>query len=282
MLTQVKAGPLTIRGVSVGGVYTSLSVPELDTLFDVGIAPRSFVGQKQLFISHGHADHMGALLSLLGVHGLARMAPPTIYLPREIEADVREAMAALNRAQGRGAPLELVGLEPGDERELGGGLWVRAFRTLHTVPSLGYSLFRRVDKLRPEFLGLPGAEIRARREAGELLFDTVERGELAYATDTLIDVVERQPELLTTRVLVLECTFLDDRKGRSDARAKGHVHWDEIVERAALFQNEHLVLMHFSQLYQPDEVREILRRTCPEVLRDRLLAFVPARGPWPG
>ena len=37
MLTTVTAGPYTVRGVSIGGVYTSIAVPELGVLFDAGI-----------------------------------------------------------------------------------------------------------------------------------------------------------------------------------------------------------------------------------------------------
>src|SRR5687767_13688372 len=36
MLTTVTAGPYTITGVSVGGVYTSLLVRELDVILDAG------------------------------------------------------------------------------------------------------------------------------------------------------------------------------------------------------------------------------------------------------
>ena len=37
----------TVRGVSVGGIYTSLSVRELDVVLDVGLAPRSFAGARE-------------------------------------------------------------------------------------------------------------------------------------------------------------------------------------------------------------------------------------------
>ena len=76
MLTRVRAGSCTVSGVSVGGVYTSLHVPEFDVIFDIGIAPRSFVGASKLLISHGHADHVGSLGSLIGLRGLARLPAP--------------------------------------------------------------------------------------------------------------------------------------------------------------------------------------------------------------
>lgn len=282
MLTTVRAANLTVTGVSVGGIYTGLHVPELDVILDVGIAPRSFVGASNLLISHGHADHVGALCTLLGIRGLSGAPAPRTFLPTEIAGDVSDAMAAYSRTQRRSLPVEYVGMAPGQEEALGADLHVRSFRTLHSVPSLGYVLFRRVQKLRPAFTALGPEEIRRRRLAGEVLFDIVERPVLGYATDTLVDVVDREPALRSAKVVILEATFLDERKERVQARDKCHIHLDEIIERADSFECESLVLMHFSQLYTPREVHEIVARRCPRQLKERIVVFAPERGSWPG
>ena len=88
MLLRVSAGPYTIRGVSVGGVYNSLHVPELGVLLDVGIAPRSFAGVSHIFLTHGHADHVASLGALLGIRALSRVPPPRVILPAEIADDL--------------------------------------------------------------------------------------------------------------------------------------------------------------------------------------------------
>lgn len=283
MLTTVKAAKLTVRGVSLGGVYTSLYVPELDALFDVGIPARSSAAANFIFLSHGHVDHLGALCSHLGIRALTgKSSPPTLYLPAEIEADVQESLRAMTRIQRYDLSVRAVPMSPGDVAAMRGDILVRALRTHHGVPSLGYSLVRQIKKLREEFLGLPGHEIATRKRAGEDLFRVEERTEISYCTDTLIQVLDNNPELYESKVLVLECTFLDERKTLEATRAGCHIHLDEILERAEHFKNERIVLMHFSQLYKPREVIEILDRRCPEELRKRIVPFVPTANRWPG
>lgn len=283
MLTTVTAGPYTIRGVSVGGVYTSLAVPELGLVFDAGISPRSAGGIDTILLSHGHADHVGALPALLGIRALhGKMKPPRVVMPAEIVEDLQVALAALSKLQRFALDIEPIGMSPGDEVALRGDLFVRAVRTFHPVPSLAYVIVRRVSKLRAEFRGLAGPEIGARRLAGESMTEHEDRLELAYSTDTLVSVLDHAPELMRTRVLILECTFLDSRKTLEAARAGCHIHLDEIIERAERFENEHIVLMHVSQLYRPDEVAGILDARVPPALRKRIIPFVPTSGHWPG
>jgi ribonuclease Z len=216
------------------------------------------------------------------MRGLMRLPPPRLFLPAEIAGSIREALELFSRAQRYEFKIMAEALQPGDERELRPDLSVRAFRTHHTGPSLGYQFFTRVPKLKPEYLDLPGKEIARRRQQGDDLFDHDERLELAYATDTLLHVVETTPSLLRTRVLILECSFLDERKTVSASRSGGHIHLDELIEKASAFQNEALVLMQFSQMYSPAEVHAILRRRCPPELWQRIVVMAPSTGPWPG
>jgi ribonuclease Z len=283
VLTTVTAGPFTVRGVSVGGVYTSLQVPELGVVFDAGIPLRSFGGADTLVLSHGHADHVGGLAALLGIRALhGKVAPPRVIMPVEIVEDLTAGLGAMSKLQRFPLAIDAIGVAPGDELELRGDLRIRAVRTFHPVPSLGYVVSRRVSRLRPDLVGLPGPEIAARRRAGEEVAVYTERSELAYATDTLVSVLDHSPELCKTRVLVIECTFLDERKSLAAARAGCHIHLDELVERAALFENEHIVLMHFSQLYTPGEITGILDKRVPAELRARIVPFVPHASMWPG
>ncbi|WP_224366617.1 MBL fold metallo-hydrolase [Hyalangium versicolor] len=284
MLTEVQAGPYTVRGISVAGVYTSLQVPELSVVLDAGVPLRSFATTDHIFLSHGHSDHSSSLGSLLALRGLmGRHSPAQVFLPAEIESAVQEALASLSRLHRSVVTFETIPMRPGETRKMYRDIWVRAFRTHHAGPSLGYQFFRRITKLKPEHQGLPGEEIaRLRREGVPGVFEEQERLELAYATDTLSRVLETAPEILESRVLILECTYLDDKWTVEETQERLHTHLDEIIARADLFQNEALVLMHFSQAYGPERVHDIIRERVPPALLERIRVFAPSSSQWFG
>ena len=278
---SLTAGPYTVRGVSVAGIYTCLQVPELSAVLDVGVPLRAFCAADRIFLSHGHVDHSGGLAGLLGVRGMMHKPEPAqLFMPEEIVPDIEAVLQATTRMQRYPLTVRAMPMRPDSEESLGNNLWVRAFRTHHPVPSLGYQFLRKVQKLKPEYRGLPGHEIAARKARGEDLFDLAEHLELAYATDTLIRVIDTNPSMLTSRVLIIECSFYDERKSLADSRAGCHIHLDELRDACERFQNEHIVLMHTSQIYKPREARDILHRRCPKSFTDRVQILAPDSGTW--
>jgi ribonuclease Z len=161
-------------------------------------------------------------------------------------------------------------MEPGSVFPLGPDLELEAFATRHTVPSLGYGVFSSRRKLLARYHGLPGAELQRLRQAGEAITETVRGCDVACTGDTRIDALDEQPWLYQARLLILEATFLDDRVSAPDCRAKGHIHLDEIIERAERFENQAILLVHFSARYALAEIRAILEKRLPPVLRGRV------------
>jgi ribonuclease Z len=216
--------------------------------------------------------------------------PLEIYCPEGVEEGLKATLAQLSALHSWPLEVSCHSMSPGDERHLKGNLWLRALKTFHPVASLGFLFFERVQKLKSELMGLPGAEIKARKEQakrGELslsaLFDQVDRPKLAYLTDTLIEALKHNPVALEAETLILECTFLNNIKPVAIARAGCHIHLDELVEWAPLIKSKRVVLMHFSQLHKPSEVKALCEERLGPILGERLHLLLPPdelRGRW--
>lgn len=281
-LSFYSLGRYTVQGASLGGLYTSLYLPELDALFDVGFAFRAGATAKRLFLSHAHLDHLGALPALLGMRGMMGGGAKAleIYCPTGIEEDLINSLKHLSTLHHWPLEVKCIPMRPGDEYQLRNDLWVRALPTFHPVPSLGYLFFERVQKLKPELNGLSGAEIkerkrRALRGEGPSVFDLQERPRVAYLTDTLIEAIKQSPEVCHAELLILECTFLSEVKPVKIARAGCHIHLDELSEIANQLANQNILLMHFSQIHKPSEVQKLCRDRLDTVLGARLELFLP-------
>ncbi len=274
-LEGLEVGGLRLEMLSIGGIETTVHLPGWRLAFDIARSPPEVVNRALVFFTHGHMDHMGGVAYHCATRALRGMSPPTYVVPPHYAADLErlfDAWRAIDRSE---MPHRTVVLEPGQEYEVHDTLVVRPFTSTHTAPAQGYAVVERREKLLPEHHGKPGPELRRLRlEAGQRITRTVESVELAYCGDTTIDVVEREELPRRARVLVLECTFVGDRVSPASARARGHVHLDDIAERADLFQNEVLLLHHFSSRFKRAEILAELDAALPPALRERVVPLL--------
>ncbi len=175
---------LTIEGYSRAAVQSYWRVPELKLGFDLGAQPWSFMTTPTWFLSHTHLDHVAALPVLVARRRMMKMEPPTIYMPAEAVDSVHAVLRAFQRLDRGRLPAELIGLNAGDEVELSRELVVRAFPTRHTVTSLGFLVWERRKKLKPEYQELSGEQIRDLRLSGVEVSAEIRVPKVAYMGDT--------------------------------------------------------------------------------------------------
>ena len=150
---------LTIEGYSRAAVQTCWRVNELKLLFDCGIQPWDFMGTSTMFLSHAHLDHIAALPAYVSRRRMMKMDPPVIYMP-DSAVDAAWKMLQTFRSLDRGAmPCELIGLLDGDETPIGRELMVRSVNVKHTIDALGFIVYQRRHKLKPEYLDLSGEKL---------------------------------------------------------------------------------------------------------------------------
>lgn len=266
---------IEVEAISIGGMETCIELPGYDLCFDIGRCPQSAIRRSRVLLTHTHMDHAGGLPAHAATRDLMGLSPPTVYCPRENEADLHDMIEAWRRLDKSRIPLEIVPCGPGDRLRINGAVTATPFRSPHRTTCQGYALRRTTRRLRAELVGLPEPEVRRRRLAGEVVSEEVEAVEVVFSGDAMIEIVEREEAVRTARLLILECTFLDDRVPVHKARGSGHIHLDELIERAELFQNHAILLTHFSARYSRTEIQQILDARLPAGLRERVTPLLP-------
>ena len=272
-LTCRHAG-LTIEGYSRAAVQSYWRVAELKLGFDLGAQPWDFMGTATWLLTHTHLDHVAALPVYVARRRMMKMEPPTIYLPAEAIDDVRRLLLVMQRLDRGRMVCQLHGVTAGQEIELSREHVVTAFATTHTIPSLGYLVWERRNKLKEEYHGLPGDRIRDLRRSGVEVTREVRTPLLAYTGDTSPAGLDGYPPVFRAKVLITEMSFIRPNHRREKIHKFGHMHLDDFLERADRFQNELVICGHLSTRYHPQEVRRVVEARLPASLRDRVKLWI--------
>ncbi len=262
--------------MSLAGLYTALYVKELNMALDVGIAYREAVIADHLLITHAHLDHIGSLPAFLGMRGMlmGKQKPLRVICPKGLGAVILEIISQFEKIHTWPLTIALIELAHGEEYQLSPKKYIRAIKAFHPVTTNGYVIFEKVNKLKQEYMSLSGAEIQKQKQNTDLFY-TEYRYQLAYITDSLIEAYKHESILFEVDTLISECTFWDQKKDVQIARAGCHIHLDEFKQIAPLLKNKQIVLMHFSQLYRPYEIKEICDRELLPILGHRLQLILP-------
>jgi ribonuclease Z len=261
---------LTIEGYSRAAVQTCWRVNELKLLFDAGIQPWDFMGTPTMFITHAHLDHIAALPAYVSRRRMMKMDPPVIYLP-DSAVDTAWDMLQTFRKLDRGAmPCELIGLLPGDETEIGREYIVAALPTRHTIESVGFVVYQRRHKLKPEFQNLSGPEIRDLKLNGTEITAETRVPIFAYTGDTAPKGLDDNPVFYESKILISELTFVAPEHRKELIHKHGHMHVDDYRQRADRFQNELVIAGHLSTRYHDVQVKQMVERALPGLLGGRM------------
>jgi ribonuclease Z len=268
---------LFIEGRSRAGHETYFRVRELGIALDIGRCPDILVSMPHVFITHAHLDHAAGIPFYGGQRRLQKLDGGTIYVPSEAADDVRALLAVQERLTGHDFEIDIRGVAVGEEIRFGRKHVVRGHAAPHRVAARAYEFIERRHHLREEFIGAPPEEIARIRREGVRIDEEYHAPILFYTGDTDRGLLETCEALYKAEVLMIECSFIKD--GHQDRAAKyRHIHVDDLADFAERFENEVIVLTHFSRRYSRDEIRDGVRRRLPASLRERVRLGLP--GEW--
>jgi len=272
-LTHRHAG-LTIEGYSRAAVQSYWRIAELKIGFDLGGQPWDFMGTSSWFLTHTHLDHVAALPVYVARRRMMKMEPPTIYMPEPMVGDVRRLLLIMQRLDRGRQVCSMIGVKPGQEIELSREHVVSVFETAHTIPSVGYLVWERRNKLKEEYHGLAGEQIRDLRLSGVQVTREIRTPIVAYTGDTSPAGLDGFPPIYDAKILITEMSFIRPGHRREKIHKFGHMHLDDFLERADRFKNELIICAHFSTRYHAQEVRRLVESKLPQNLRDRMLLWI--------
>lgn len=271
---QLTFNGLTIEGFSRAAVQTYWRIPEMKLGFDLGAQPWEFMGTPRWFISHTHMDHMLVLPAYVARRRMMKMEPPTIYMPEDGVSATKQLLGIFSRLDHGRLPCKIIGVRPGDEIELSRELVVTVHKTWHTISSVGFLVWERRKKLKPEYTELSENQLRDLAMSGATLSCEVRLPKVAYLGDSTPRGLDENPDFYQAEVLIFEMTFVAEIHKMEAIHKFGHCHLDDILDRRERFQNQLLIASHFSTRYHDQQIINTIRQRVPDMLDGRLTLWL--------
>jgi ribonuclease Z len=268
------ASDLSVQGLSLSGIRTSLVIPELSLAFDVAQGLPFNLHLKKYFITHAHLDHAAGIPYVISQKNMHSEPPGQFYMPESVIQPLTEIMRLWGQIEDHSYRYEFIAVNADSRIDLNPKYFIRPFPTVHRVPSFGYTLMNQNKKLKKEFTGLSPKEIQKLRSQGQVVDEMIEAPIMSFTGDTQIEFLDQSELPRKSRYLFMECTYLDERKPVAQARQWGHTHLEEILPRLKEIESEKIFLLHVSSRYSTRQALEILRKRLPASEQDRVVLFV--------
>lgn len=215
---------------------------------------------KNIFISHADRDHLSGLLQFNQLDSIH--SNPNIYYPKDCGSFYR-----LNNFVKKFDPhvknKDWVGINDLDLIEIKPDIFVKSYLNRHRfelnkVKSFSFKVIERKNKLKKEYIGLSGNELKNLKGNGTEISNVIEKSTIGYSGDTKSFMSELWEDI---EILIHESTFLN----YGDSARENHTNLEEVLNKSSELKLKGLVLSHFSSRYTSSEiiynVKKLVKKT---------------------
>jgi len=260
----------TISGYSTALFSTWYFIEELGLLFDCGDGLTAALLQKSrkienVFISHADRDHLTGLLQFNQLN--ARQGLPVIHFPKD-----SGSFPAMRDFSIKFDPHAMGTIwKPIIAKEkiwIKKDVYVEAVKNNHvqttenSYKSLGYKVVQVKSKLKPEYVNLPGSEIKKIIEAlgKDATHVKIETVLLSYSGDTPCENFEHWNH---SKILIHEATFLGLEEDKNiQKHGDKHSNLEDVIKSVAAINIGRLILGHFSSRYSNEKIDTSIVALC--------------------
>lgn len=259
----------TISGYSRAAYRTGFYISELGIMLDAG--PQNFNNPKHIFITHTHGDHIANLpFTLIIDNESENFIPIQLYGPRKAEKHIKDYIRVLSTTNSMnyniGSRIEnLYNYNGFSKQEIhrinikNTDYDLQIFICDHAIPTISYGFSSISKKLKSQYHGLPGKDIKILRQNGTEITHEVSTRQFAYVCDTSILVLEYNPDILKYPIVFIECTFIYDDELENANKTK-HIHWQYLKSYVIANPQIIFVLIHFSLRYKEEEILDFFAK----------------------
>lgn len=282
-----------LTGKSRAAWHTSFVIPQLNLLLDAGMIINR-LRPKHIFLTHGHSDHtlltpafikrddppdifcpaeMKDALNdflraktVLNKGGLVKADEPdlangltSVDEDEEFDAVEEGSVQATTHKRHWLQTHETHGIRAGDTVPLRRTVdfTAEAFQCDHQVPCLGYVFKVNSQKLKQEYVGRKGVELKQLRESGVAITAPHSTPVFAFLGDTTAATLASEPQWLKDGipVVITECSFLYEEHRQQSTKTK-HTIWQDLEDVIRKWPKTTFVLTHFSLRYSDEAIRQ--------------------------
>ena len=260
----------TLQGHSKAGERTCFYIDPLNICLDAGL--NTYKGVKGILISHMHSDHSQEWIHLLNrrkepVKGQEEEIGRPVYFP-ESGYDSITGLYYANQRCGSGKKATMkydesflhnrminpIKIKVGDVFKFPGlgDIWVEVLPAYHSVDSVGYGIFAKRNKIKPEYLALSKSKkkedkakfIEMRKNPDISLTEMTDIPQLMFFSDSTIDNLTKHEEWKKYPTIMVECTGFDEVSDADTIYERQHTHWDHLFPVMKENKDKEWIVIH--------------------------------------